>query len=55
MIWALLSVEPNWKELRDLFDEFVPNDLIREAIDKSKELHEKAQEKKKDFNVKKIR
>ncbi len=53
LIWALLSVEPNWVKLRSLFDEFVPNDLIRDAIRKDKELHEKFQEKRNDFDFKK--
>ncbi len=35
LIWALLSVEPDWKKIRALFDEYVPNELIREAMEKS--------------------
>lgn len=52
LIWALLSVEPNWEKLRALFDEFVPNDLIRGAIEKDKELRE-GSKKKEDFDFKK--
>lgn len=40
MIWALLSAEPDWEKLRGLFDEFVPNDLLREAINKMEKLQE---------------
>jgi len=40
LIWALLSVEPDWEKLRGLFDEFVPNDLLREAINKMEKLQE---------------
>ena len=35
LIWALLSVEPDWKKIRALFDEYVPNELIREAMEES--------------------
>jgi len=52
LIWALLSVEPNWEKLRSLFDEFVPNDLIRKAISRDKEIHEEFQKKKRDFDFK---
>ncbi|RLI77705.1 hypothetical protein DRP05_09405 [Archaeoglobales archaeon] len=52
LIWSLLSVEPNWDKLRALFDEFVPNDLIRDAISKDEVLHKKFQEKK-EFDFKK--
>ncbi len=46
LIWALLSVEPNWKKLKALFDELVPNDLLQEAINKAEELHEELDKKK---------
>lgn len=45
LIWALLSVEPDWERLRKLFDEFVPNELIREVIEKSMEKENKETKK----------
>ena len=53
LIWALLSVEPNWEKLRNLFDEFIPNDLIRKAISRDREIHGKFQGKMDDFDFKK--
>jgi predicted ATPase len=45
LIWALLSVEPDWNKLRELFDEFVPNEFIRKVIEKDKELRGKMENK----------
>lgn len=49
LLWALLSVEPNWEKIRALFAEFIPNELIREAIEKDKELREELERENFEF------
>ena len=49
LIWSLLAVEPDWEKLRNLFEEYLPNELISEIAKKDKELHEKIERKQFDF------
>jgi len=52
LIWSLLAVEPDWEKLRAIFDEYIPNEVIRYAIEMDKEIYEKMK-KKKNFDFKK--
>jgi len=52
LIWALLSVEPDWEKLIDLFNRFVPNSLINSAISKFEALRKGFQEREKEFDLK---
>ncbi len=49
LIWALLSVEPDWGKLRALFDEYVPNELIKDVMEKDREVRKKISEEEFDF------
>jgi len=48
LIWALLSVEPNWELLTILFNKYVPNDLIEKAMDRGRKIHDILEKKLKD-------
>lgn len=49
LIWALLSVEPDWEELVALFEEYIPNELMEELMGKeSNALRESSKKDKPD-------
>lgn len=39
LIWALLSVEPDWRKLTEIIERTLPRELLQEALSKDEDLH----------------